>query len=408
MSGPPADIAATDRIEPATWMRWRETADVMAAITAGGAAARFVGGCVRDTLLKRPVKDVDIATTATPETILKLLGDAAVTAIPTGIDHGTVTAVVNKKHFEITTLRVDVETFGRHATVAYTEDWAADAARRDFTMNALFLDLEGSVFDPVGGLADLRAGHVRFVGDPTERIREDYLRVLRFFRFHAHYGSGDMDPPGLAACRDQAANIARLSVERVREELLRLLSAKDPLPTLRTMTEAGVLAVALPEGADLDRLAGLVAVDAEIDPLRRLMALLPSDRTTLSAFSTRLKLSRAQSDRLEASVPPLPSSGLSKPEAQAMLYCIGLPAFQDRTLLAWAALPKSKNFKPLLALASTWKIPSFPLRGADLLDLGVPSGPRVGEIMRDVEQWWIAGDFKAGRQACLKEARSRL
>lgn len=408
MSKPPADIAAADRIKPAAWMRWRETADVMAAITAGGAAARFVGGCVRDTVLKRPVKDVDIATTATPETILKLLGDAGITAVPTGIDHGTVTAVAGKKHFEITTLRVDVETFGRHATVAYTEDWAADAARRDFTMNALFLDADGAVFDPVGGLTDLRAGHVRFVGDPTERIQEDYLRVMRFFRFHAHYGSGDMDAPGLAACRDQAANIARLSVERVREELLRLLSAKDPLTTLRTMTEAGVLAVALPEGADLDRLAGLVAVDTEVDPLRRLMALLPSDQATLGALATRLKLSRAQSDRLDASVPPLPSDGLSKAEAQAMLYRAGVTAFRDRTLLAWAAQPKSKSFEPLLALANAWNIPSFPLRGADLLDLGMPSGPRVGEIMRDVEEWWIAGGFKAGRDACLKQARSRL
>ena len=169
-----------------------------------------------------------------------------------------------------------------------------------------------------------------------------------------------------------------------------------------------VLAVALPEGADLHRLAGLVAVDTEVDPLRRLMALLPSDRATLAAFATRLKLSRAQSDRLEASVSPLPSEGLSKAEAQAMLYRAGLPAFQDRTLLAWAAQPKSKKFEPLLALANTWSIPLFPLRGADLLDLGVPSGPRVGEIMRDVEEWWIAGGFKAGRQACLKEARSRL
>ena len=408
MNEPPADIAPADRINPAAWMRWRETADVMAAITAGGAAARFVGGCVRDTVLKRPVKDVDIATTATPETILKLLGDAGITAVPTGIDHGTVTAVAGKKHFEITTLRVDVETFGRHATVAYTEDWAADAARRDFTMNALFLDADGAVFDPVGGLADLRAGHVRFVGDPTDRIQEDYLRVMRFFRFHAHYGSGAMDAAGLAACRDQAANIARLSVERVREELLRLLSAKDPLPTLRTMTEAGVLAVALPEGADLDRLAGLVAVDTEVDPLRRLMALLPSDRATLNRLATRLKLSRAQTARLEASVPPLPAAGLSKPEARALIYRVGQTAFRDRTLLAWAAQPKSKSFEPLLALANAWDIPSFPLRGADLLDLGMPSGPRVGEIMRDVEEWWIAGGFKAGRQACLKEARSRL
>jgi poly(A) polymerase len=270
-------VEPIERIDPPSWAAERVVAAVLAALGADGAVVRFVGGCVRDTLLARPIGDIDIATPDPPDTVLTLLEAAAIKAVPTGIAHGTITAVVPPRHFEITTLRRDVETFGRHARVAFTDDWAADAARRDFTMNALFLDAAGRVFDPVGGLADLRAGRVRFVGDAAARIREDVLRLLRFYRFHAHYGRGAPDAAARRACRELSALLPGLSGERVATELFKLLAAPDPVPTIDLMAEDGVLAVLLPEARRRDRLAGLVVLEDAADPLRRLAALLVAD-----------------------------------------------------------------------------------------------------------------------------------
>src|SRR5215468_4177027 len=268
----------SERLDPQPWMIAAETVAVMAALAAAGGEARFVGGCVRDALLGRKVSDIDIATHEPPERVMNLLSRAGIKAIPTGIKHGTVTAVVGVRHFEITTLRRDVETYGRHARVEYTDDWAADAARRDFTMNALFCSADGTIYDPFGGLADLRAQRVRFVGDPAERIREDVLRLLRFFRFHAHYGKPPPDPPALAACRDLAHLLPTLSGERVCAETLKLLSAPQPADVVDLMRESGVLAHFLPEATGIDRMRALVAAEAVAprdlvprpDPLRRL------------------------------------------------------------------------------------------------------------------------------------------
>jgi poly(A) polymerase len=272
-----ADVA---KLPTQAWMTAPETSAVIKALTAEGAEVRFVGGCVRDAALGRAVADVDIATRDRPEVVSALLEAARLKVVPTGLKHGTVTAVVKGHHFEITTLRRDVETFGRHARVEFTDDWAADAARRDFTMNAMFLSVDGTLYDPFGGLADLEAGHVRFVGDARQRIEEDVLRLLRFFRFHARYGRGAPDADGLAACRALAHLVPTLSAERVRDETLKLLKAPAPADVLRLMAREDILGRYLAEARNFDRLAALVQLvpeHAAPDALRRLAAVLDAD-----------------------------------------------------------------------------------------------------------------------------------
>ncbi|MFP5513038.1 MAG: CCA tRNA nucleotidyltransferase, partial [Alphaproteobacteria bacterium] len=270
------------RLSPQPWMTAPESRAVFAALDAGGADARFVGGCVRDAWLGRPVKDIDVATHAPPERVMELLEAAGIRVIPTGIDHGTVTALCGGKPYEITTLRRDVETDGRHARVEFTDDWMEDAARRDLTMNALSCTPDGAMFDPFGGLADLAAGRVRFVGEARRRIEEDVLRLLRFFRFHAHYGRGDPDAEALAACRELAPRLPTLSGERVRGELFRLLTAPCAAAVWRLMMGQGIMVHLLPEAMDADRLDRLIAVERDLgitpDPTRRLAAVLDSDR----------------------------------------------------------------------------------------------------------------------------------
>ncbi len=393
-----------DRIAPQPWMTEPATVSVLAALGAGGAEPRFVGGCVRDALLGRQIADIDIATPDPPERVLALLEAARIKAVPTGIAHGTVTAVVPPRHFEITTLRRDVETDGRRARVAFTDDWAEDAARRDFTMNALFLDGEGRVFDPVGGFADLRAGRVRFVRDAPTRIREDVLRLLRFYRFHAHYGTGAADPAARAACRSLAHLLPTLSGERVAGETLKLLRAPDPIPTLALMAEDGVLAVLLPEATRRDRLAALIALDPDRDAVRCLAALLPDDAAATEAVAARLRLANAQRDRLVLlAAPPWPIDlgGDERAQRRALRH-LGLDAYRDLVLLRAAESGAASRAAELLAEAPRRAPPDFPVRGRDAAALGVPPGPRIGELLAAVEVWWEAGDFRAGRAACLE------
>jgi poly(A) polymerase len=378
-----------------------------AVLEALGGAGRFVGGCVRDALLGRAIGDIDIATPLLPEEVIRRLEAAGLKAVPTGIAHGTVTAVARSRPFEITTLRRDVETDGRHARVAFTDDWAADAARRDFTMNALFLDAEGHVFDPVAGLPDLRAGRVRFVGDPEQRIREDVLRLLRFYRFHAHYGRGAADAAARAACRRLAPLLPTLSGERVAAELLKLLAAPDPVPTLAMMVEDGVLAVVLPEARRLDRLAALIPLESAPDPLRRLGALLDSGA---GAVAERLRLSNPQRDRLLAlEAPPWPVDLAGDERAQRRaLHHLGAELYRDLVLLRAAESGDAARARELLALAAAWRPVAFPLKGRDVTALGVPAGPEVGRVLDALEAWWEAGDFRADRRACLAELRKRV
>src|SRR5262249_54159374 len=271
---------------------------VLATLASGGVEARFVGGSVRDALLGRPIGDIDIATPAPPERVIELLEKSGIKVIPTGVAHGTVTAVVPPRHFEITTLRRDVETYGRRARVAFDADWAADAARRDFTINAIFLTPDGTLHDPVGGLADLRARRVRFVGDPANRIAEDVLRILRYYRFEARFGGGLGDPQARAACHAMANLLLGLSSERAAQELVRLLATADPARALRMMEEDGVLAVILPEAHRVDRLRNLTGIEPEPDPLRRLAALIDVDYDGAVALAERLHLANVARDRL--------------------------------------------------------------------------------------------------------------
>ncbi len=390
------------RLDPQAndWMDARETCAVIDALTRDDGAARFVGGAVRNALLGLSVADIDIATPLEPQEVVRRLGAAGIAAHPTGIEHGTITAVVGGKPFEVTSLRRDVETFGRHATVSFTQDWAEDAGRRDFTINALYAAQDGEIFDYAGGLGDLEAGRVRFIGDPVTRIREDYLRILRLFRFHAWYGKGDLDAAALAAAAAEKAGLRILSPERIRKELFRLLEAPDPAPMLRAMAAAGVLAEVLPCAVDIARLEQVARIDSAnvfaADPVLRLAALVP--RQAAEEIADRLKLSNAERERLvdlarakEKIVPHL-----SVRDVRTLLYRLGAQRFKDRVRLAWADDSQASNapqWHALLALADTWNRPRFPLTGRDVMAAGVPEGPLVGRVLAEVEEWWIDSDF---------------
>jgi len=387
------------RLTDQPWLMAPATRAVMAALEAAGGpgCARFVGGCVRNALIGQPVADVDIATTLKPEETERAIRAAGLKAVPTGIAHGTVTAVAERRPFEITTLRRDVSTDGRNATVAFTDDWAEDAARRDFRLNALYADADGHVFDPTGeGVADCRAGRIVFVGDPETRIREDFLRILRFFRFHAWYGRDEPDPAALAACRTLAPGMTRLSAERVSSELMKLLAAPDPRAAMAAMAGAGVLAQVLRE-AQLSRLFE-AAVAQGADPLVRLMVLLPPDEAVVRAAATRLRLANAVRDRLAFAARAVPAINLSMSdrEARAALYHHGATAFSDAVRRHWAETPhRSSEARRLLSLAETWTRPPLPVGGRDLARLGVAPGPETGRLLKAFEAGWIADDFPA-------------
>jgi poly(A) polymerase len=400
------------------WMTHPATRAVIVALeTAGGVGcARFVGGCVRNAILKQPIADIDIATPLTPDAVSKALTDAGLKAVPTGIDHGTVTAVAQGKPFEITTLRRDVETDGRRAVVAYTTDWAEDAQRRDFRLNALYADPTGRLYDPTaGGLADARAGRIVFVGDARTRIREDGLRILRFFRFNAWYGRGEPDAAGLAACAELRDLIRHLSAERVSAELLKLLAAEDPRGAVRLMAQSGVLAVALPEAQGLERFEKLVGIETEMlfteDALLRLAALLPDNPAKAEALAERLRLSGAQRDRLVAALDPKPRlvSWMSPKETRRLVYRLGAETLCDRVTLAWAASERpaaTTQWRALLPTARSWTPPRFPLSGEEVMAAGVPEGPLVGEVLREVEAWWVESDFPTDKLALIERLKS--
>ncbi len=386
-----------------------ETRAVIAALSAAGATVRFVGGCVRDALIGRPVKDIDIATPDPPDRVIELLGAADIKAVPTGIGHGTVTAVFPPRRFEVTTLRVDTETFGRHARVEFSADWDADAARRDFTINAIYCGADGDLFDPTGGIADLGAKIVRFVGDPDTRIKEDFLRILRFFRFIAFYGALPADSDGLMACRANAESLATLSGERVAGEILRLLESRDAAAVLHVMRENGVLQPILPELSNIARVGRLIAVDADDpDPLRRLLAGLAVDGRGVHALANRLRLSNAERERLVAAEAHVGEAmgALDARGRRRLLYRLGRKTFVDLAYLGWSRDPARKNaWRRHLRAARDWVAPALPVGGSDVLALGVPRGPAVGQLLNEVERWWIRGDFKADREKCLRKLR---
>jgi poly(A) polymerase len=408
----------TDSLGVLPWMAHPTTRAVIAALEAAGGAgsARFVGGCVRNAVLKRPIGDIDIATPLTPDAVTRALTDAGLKAVPTGLDHGTITAVAQGRPFEITTLRRDVETDGRRAVVAFTTDWAEDAQRRDFRLNALYADPDGRLYDPTGGgLDDARAGRIVFVGDAETRIREDALRILRFFRFLAWYGRGEPDAAGLAACAELRGLIANLSAERVSAELLKLLAAEDPRPAVRLMAQSGVLAAVLPEAQGLARFERLVAIETEQlfteDALLRLAALLPDDLVTAIGLVERLRLSNAQKARLVAALTPEPPivSWMSPKETRRLVYQLGAEAFCDRVTLAWAASERPRatpQWRALLPTAQSWTPPRFPLTGEEVMAAGVREGPLVGQVLREVEAWWVENDFPSDKLALIERLKA--
>ncbi|MGQ0741360.1 MAG: CCA tRNA nucleotidyltransferase [Alphaproteobacteria bacterium] len=402
----------SERLDPAKhpWMRAPETLAVVAALTAGGGEARFVGGAVRNALLGQPVTDIDIATPLTPQEVAARLERVGLLMVPTGIEHGTVTAVANGKPFEVTTLRRDVSTDGRRAVVTYTNDWAEDAARRDFTINALYAAPDGALFDPAGGVGDLKAGRVRFVGEPRTRIREDYLRILRLFRFYAWYGKGEIDGAALEAAVAEKAGLKRLSGERIRNELLKLLAAPDPLHTIHAMEQRGVLAEVLPWRLLPERLAYLVRIDSENgfapDALLRLGALMPSDLKAIEKLGDALKLSNAERDRLNAVAANRLNPGLREHEARAALYRLGKRAFKDAVMLQWAESGADGKWKSLIRLTDTWRRPQFPIDGRDAMAAGLKEGPAVGKVLGELEQWWIENDFRPHRAALLARLKA--
>ena len=365
---------------------WLGREDLRALVAAlGPETVRWVGGAVRDTLLALPVKDIDAATPLTPDEVIARLDAAGIRAIPTGIDHGTVTAVLPGGPVEITTLRKDVSTDGRRATIAFADDWREDAARRDFTINALYADpASGEVHDWFEGLADLAAGRVRFIGEPRERIREDHLRILRYYRFQARFGAA-IDAEAEAACVELAPTLKGLSRERVGWELQSILAVSDPAETVARMFRQGVLGVVLPEAGDREIVAFERLVEREAAagvppaPIRRLAALLPAEPRTAELVAARLRLSTAQKKRLASAADrgPLPR------DPRALAYRLGREQAIDRLLLA------GEDPAPI----ADWQIPELPLKGGEIVARGVAAGPQVARILRAVEDRWIAEGF---------------
>lgn len=397
----------------AHWLTSPATQHVFDALEGGGYAARAVGGIVRNTLLGLPETDIDIATTAPPEASMQLCEAAGLKVFATGLEHGTMTVVSGGVPYEVTTLRKDVSTDGRRATVAFTDDWAEDARRRDFTVNALYCDRGGQVFDPLGGMADLEPVRIRFIGDPGARIAEDYLRILRFFRFSAIFSvGGAMDAEGLAACAAHRAGLQRISAERIRVELWKLVVAPAAVPVVREMIACGVYAVTVGHVAHVEALTRLCLIEMlaghAADPVLRLAALATGNRDDASDLARRLKFSVRDRKRLEgAAGGGLPASDPAGREAKAArvdAYRAGLDAHRDRLLIAWAR--SAEPVETLVARESSllldgWEPPVFPLDGRDAMAAGLAAGPAVGRALRAVEDAWIAGGFAAGRDELL-------
>jgi poly(A) polymerase len=400
-------VTASVELGDAAWLKHGEIANLLALLNRDGEEARVVGGAVRNALLQLTVGEIDVATTAVPEEVKRRAEGVGWKAVPTGIEHGTITVVIDDKPFEVTTLRLDVETYGRKAKVVFGRDWKTDAERRDFTINALSAAADGTVYDYVGGVADIAARHVRFIGEPQQRIAEDYLRILRFFRFHAWYGAGAPDAAGLRACIVARAGLDLLSRERVRTELLKLMLAPHAAPTLAVMTEAGLLGAVLGGVPLLASFENMVkaeaAMGAEADAVRRLGALGVIVKEDAERLAQRLRLSNAEAERLAALNfwwRVSPAGGDQK--AHALLYQLGPQSFLDRVLLAWSrsdAGAADKAWRELASLPQHWTAPVFPLKAADFIRRGIAPGPALGVALRTAEQAWIAADFPDDRDA---------
>ncbi len=411
---PTAPPPPLPRLDGEPWLAQEGLRAVLAALAAGGHEARIVGGAVRNALFARPVADIDLATPARPEEVIRLARQAGLTAVPTGLEHGTVTVVASHTPYEVTTLRRDIETFGRHARVTFTTDWAEDAARRDFTINALYCTADGRVDDPLGGWPDVVARRVRFIGAARDRIREDYLRILRFFRFSAEYAAAEPDPDGLAASVSDLAGIDGLSGERLRAEMTKLLAAPRAVPVLATMASTGILERVTGLPADVAVHARLAAIERSLarppDAMLALAALYVRSAAGAQTLRERLKLSNAEAATLALATVPFPAPGLAAgaPSDLIHLYRSGTEAFMQSAMLAWARSDRpvdDPGWRARLEAAARLTPPVLPVRGADVVALGVAAGPEVGRALRDFEDWWIAAGFPD--DAVLVAARLR-
>lgn len=384
-----------------SWLSEAATGRVLAMLNGGGEEARVVGGAVRNDLMGLPIGDVDIATTALPEEVMRRAAEAGIKAVPTGLEHGTVTLVADGRPFEVTTLREDVETYGRKARVAFGRDWVADARRRDFTINALSVGLDGVVHDPVEGLADIAARRVRFIGDPEQRIAEDYLRVLRFFRMVAAYGEGEPDRAGYLACSRARDGLATLSAERIRAELLKLVVAPRAAPALHAMADAGLLQIVLGGISYHGPFSAVIGVERALgrapDALLRLGALSVAVTEDARRLAQRLRLSNAEAKRLDSMGHRWwRLAGMDDAVARRRLYRLGVERYRDRIMLAWARAGRGADegrWTELATLPERWSAPKFPLKAADMIARGVGEGPALGHILTLAEDAWLASDF---------------
>ena len=403
----------------APWIKSGAGARVLSLLNGDGEEARVVGGAVRNALFDLPAGDIDIATTALPNEVIRRARAAGIKSVPTGVEHGTVTLVIEAQPFEVTTLREDTETFGRKAKVAFGRDWAGDAQRRDFTINALSVGLDGVVHDYVGGLADIAARRVRFIGDPRQRIEEDYLRILWFFRIHAAFGAGEVDRAGYLACIAGRAGLATLSAERVRMEVLKLLVADGAIGAVVAMAEAGLLQSIFGGVAYTGPFAAMIAAERQLglnaDAIRRLAALAVAVTEDRKRVVTRLRLSNAEARRLDLMGHRWwRLAGMDETRAKRRLYRLGAEAYRDRLLLAWARVGRDTDaarWRELATLPQRWSAPAFPLKAADFVARGIAEGPLLGHVLTLAEDAWLAADFpldQAALAAIADQAVARL
>ncbi len=388
------------------WISYPETVQLFSIIEGAGGSCRFVGGCVRDALLGQTSDDLDICTDMLPEKVLETLTNAGVKVIPTGLKHGTVTAIIGERKFEITTLRTDVESYGRHADVAFTTNWRDDAARRDFTINAMSVDGSGTIHDFFSGKEDLASGIVQFIGNADERIEEDRLRVLRFFRFYSLYGKGPPDKNALEACEKAAQKLGLLSAERVSKELFLLLGHSNPLKSLSLMNETGILSALLGKDISLVQLEAMLSLPVLSEPINRLGAILDGKQDKVAQVSNELRLSVKQKKRLMSMCEGSIAVDLSTHLQKRKIYDAGKQVFKDQVMLSWARSSKAVEFHNFMDLADTWDSPDFPISGQDLLNRGMGAGPDVGTELKRLELIWIESDFEMTRDDLLENSRS--
>jgi tRNA nucleotidyltransferase/poly(A) polymerase len=400
-------MSSVRRLDQAPWLKTGLAARVLKLLNADGEEARVVGGAVRNALLDLPIGDIDIATTALPDEVIRRARAAGIKSVPTGIEHGTVTLVIDAHPFEVTTLREDSETFGRKAKVAFGRDWVRDAERRDFTINGLSVDAEGLIHDHVGGLEDIAARRVHFIGEPSRRIAEDYLRILRFFRIHAAYGVGEVDRAGYLACIAGRAGLANLSAERIRVEILKLMVAGGAAGSVDAMVEGGLLLPIFGGVAYTGPFAALISIEQASglvpDPIRRLGALAVAVTEDAKRVATRLRLTNAETKMLDSMGHRWwRLAGMDEARARRRLYRLGEARYRDRLLLAWARsgdAADTATWRELASLPSRWTAPKFPLHAANFIARGIAQGPELGQALALAEDAWLAAEFPLDQPA---------